>query len=245
MDGEKYSKEKLSEMIVIAMVLGVTILGVILIIVDMNNSNNEMQKEDIQTNFEDNNGDIKNNLGNQVVEKEYKFDECVRKDNTYDLDCNNELASKKAYDTLDIEYCQYLKQNEDFLVYECELEISRSSSVENDNISYCYKTLNKDIIKNCEDNFVDIMYKDVILRFCDEENIDSDCYNSYVYNQALSKISPFENVSSIKLDCSLIKGVDERKDCKNFIKIRDKSKPDFCSEMSSDFFLKLCEEMIN
>lgn len=232
MDNEKYSKEKISEIIVIVMILSVIILGIILIIFDINNSKSEddMEKENIKTNFEK----------NQTIVKEYKFKECIKSDNTYDLICNNELASIKARDTMNIEYCQYLKHNEEFLVYECELDLSKKNSIKNENISYCYQTKNENIITECENNFIEILYKDKISSYCKENNVKDNCYNSYILNIESITDSTLENEIKI-IDCSKIKGIEERNDCIIYTKNESENKIDLCLEMNSNFFINLCE----
>lgn len=134
-------------------------------------------------------------------------------DDMYKKVCINNIALKKANDTKDISYCQYL---DDKLITResCERQITLQKSVEREDMSICSETKNETLQKQCENAYYfGLAQKKQNPSICDKD-ADSvranQCWNIY---HAQKLMMPSDNSTRQSVDCSLLRGKDEQKDC--------------------------------
>jgi len=178
-------------------------------------------------------------IQDQVSEiiKTNDFDKCVEVQNEiYRTACVNNIALNLAQEKQDISYCQKI-DDKLMSIASCETRVLFKKSLDQEHISICNETANKEIQQQCKDRFWPLLaVKKENIDLCQNVFIDDDkavCVDNYIFQKEfISNENDF--------DCTEFDTQQSKSDCKIYKEKALNNTLNDCYIFESDLFINYC-----
>ena len=175
----------------------------------------------------------------QVVEiiKTSDFNKCVEVQNEiYRIACINNIALNLAQEEQDIGYCQKI-DDKLMSIASCEIRVLFKKSLDQEHISICNETANKEIQQQCKDRFWPLLaVKKENIDLCQNTFTDDDkivCIDNYIFEQEFIK-------NENNFDCKKFNAQQSVSDCRIYKEQVSNNELNDCYIFESDLFVNYC-----